>query len=504
MKKLLSLLLLVMSNSLLIFAQDEVAPARERHLRHQNADRLIIRDTIRMPFEVAEEKFLSTDDVLNKKEGFFVTGLPRFEFDPIRGFGVGGNVFLYQNRDKFDPFFYITPYRYRVNTEFFVFENGRIRGAVQFDVPYIFGSQWRLRADAVVWEDPNAQYWGVGRNSLDNLTFSDKSQGQYGATRQFNRVNDYENNLALAVPGADGRLTTDTHYNQFIQREQLYNILMERVMLGGRLRFMFGYEALFTSFTDYTGREAEEAFLPGGEEVTAINNQTLLNRQQMDGTWDRFNMSGFQEEYAFTSMLAGALIYDTRDLEPDPSEGVFLEYSHEMSAPWLGSDFSFNKFMLQGQYIKTLARWRDGRSRLTFAGLGAVGHIFGSNINFIEMWDLSSQAEAGGILILGGERSLRGYREARFLAPTVGLVNLEMRARLYDFNAFNQHFALGLTPFYDMGSVWDHLSDINFRRWRGAPGVGGRIAWNQSTVLRLDYANSREGGQFFFGFGHIF
>lgn len=68
-------------------------------------------------------------------------------------------------------------------------------------------------------------------------------------------------------------------------------------------------------------------------------------------------------------------------------------------------------------------------------------------MNFTEMWDLSSQAEAGGILVLGGGRSLRGYREARFLAPTVGLVDLEMRARLYDFNAFNQHFALGVHHF---------------------------------------------------------
>lgn len=27
--------------------------------------------------------------------------------------------------------------------------------------------------------------------------------------------------------------------------------------------------------------------------------------------------------------------------------------------------------------------------------------------------------------------------------------------------------------------------------------MGGRIAWNQSTILRFDFAQSREGGQFF-------
>ncbi|MGY6558914.1 MAG: Omp85 family outer membrane protein [Nitritalea sp.] len=479
----------------------QVATAKDRSARTENLDRLAILDTIQLPFTLAEEKRLSKEDILSKKEGFFVTGLPRFEFDPIRGFGLGGNVFFYQNKTKEDPLFYYTPYRWSLNSEFFVFENGRVKAALNLDVPYIFNSKWRLRADAVLWEDPNAQYWGIGRESLNPLRFEDKATGQ---VRQFNRVNRYEENLRVAVPGEGGALFTDTHFNQFIQREALFNLLGERVEMGGKLRLMFGYEMLFTAFEDYTGRIAEEAFLPDGTEVEAIQRQTLVNRQIQDGTWDRFNLSGFSDSFMFTSMLAGAIIYDTRDLEPDPSKGVFLQYSHEYSAPWLGSDFNFNKFMVQGQYVRTLHRWKDGRNRITFAGLAAFGHIFGPNINFIEMWDLSSQAEAGGILVLGGARSLRGYREARFLAPTVGLVNLEMRTRLYDFNAFNQHFALGLTPFYDFGTVWDGIRDIQLNQMRGAPGIGGRIAWNQSTVLRLDFATSREGSQFFFGFGHIF
>ena len=98
----------------------------------------------------------------------------------------------------------------------------------------------------------------------------------------------------------------------------------------------------------------------------------------------------------FTSILTGALIYDKRDFEPDPSNGIFLQYSHEYSTPWLASQFNFNKFMLQGQYIHTLKRWNNGKKRVTFACLAAVGHIYGPRISFIEMFDLSSQAEAGG------------------------------------------------------------------------------------------------------------
>ncbi len=464
--------------------------------------------TTELPFFIDPIKKLPAFELEDKKEGAFITGLPRFEFDPIRGFGAGGNIFLFFNGDKSDPFFEYTPYRHRVSGEFFVFENGRIRYEFKYDAPYIFNSKWRLRADAVYWEDPNAQYWGIGRNSSNRrLSFRDKSNPGAG-DRTFSRVSDYEDNLSIAEQGADGLWTTDHHFNQFIQREQLYNFLGERVMMGGKLRFMFGYEALFTSFESYGGQTAEEAFDVNGDKVPAINNETLIEQQKRDGTWDRFNLSGFDllsnGGYNFTSMLAAALIYDTRDFEPDPSKGLFIEYSHEYSAPWLGSMFDFNKFMLQGQYIKTLHRWKNNKNRITFAGLAALGHIWGPNINFIEMWDLSSQAEAGGILVLGGERSLRGYREARFMAPTVALVNLEMRSRLYDFKLLNQNFNVGLTPFFDFGNVFDGLDKMSFRRWRGAPGIGARMAWNQSTIVRLDYAQSPEGSQVFFGFNHIF
>lgn len=466
----------------------------------QNADSTAVRA---LPFHIDPSKRMPEEEIAEKKEGVFVTGVPRFEFDPIRGFGVGGNVNLFINNKRDDPFFEYTPYRHRLNAEFFIFQNGRFRYALNYDAPYIFNSKWRLRADLVHWEDPQAQYWGIGRSMNRPLRFRDK---RTGVERDFAKLADYEDNLALAEQGSDGQYYTDFHYNHMEQRERLYNILGERTFLGGRLRLMFGYEALFTSFSSYNGRLAEQAFTLEGQAVEAINNPTLVDKQRADGTWQRFNLSGFtnSEDYKFTSMLAGALIYDTRDFEPDPSRGVFLQYSHEYSAPWFGSDFSFNKLMVQAQYIHTLAQWRDRRSRLTFAGMAAVGHIFGSNINFIEMWDLSSQAEAGGILVLGGARSVRGYREARFLAPTIALVNLELRARFYDFRVLRQHISLGLMPFYDFGSVWDSPRDMNFRQWRGAPGVGARIGWNLSTILRLDYGHSREGGQFFFGFGHIF
>lgn len=457
-----------------------------------------------LPFHIDDSKKMPDFEIEDKKTGTFITGVPRFEFDPIRGFGVGGNVNLFWNKDEKDPFFEYTPYRHRLNAEFFIYENGRMKYAFNYDAPYIFDSPWRLRADAVVWQDPEAQYWGMGRgNTLRSLRFRDKSTNE---VRNFKTMNSYERNLNIAELGTDGRYYADTYYNNMEQDELLFNLLAERVLMGGKLRLMFGYEALFTKFRFMSGQRIEDARTLDGQRVEAISNTTKVEQDIASGLWDQFNLVGFDNDgrYNFTSMLAWALIYDTRDFEPDPSKGLFLQYSHEYSTPFLGSDFNFHKFMLQGQYFKTLHQWNNNKNRITLAGLAAFGHIFGPRINFIEMWDMSSQAEAGGIMVMGGERSIRGYREARFMAPTTGLVNLELRSRFYHFNMFKQHFILGGNLFYDAGTVWDSPSQVTFNGWRGAPGLGGRLNWNQSTVIRLDYAVSREGSQVFFGLNHIF
>jgi len=122
-----------------------------------------------LPFHIDDSKRMPEFELSEKKEGTFVTGIPRFQFDPIRGFGIGGNAFLFINKTKDDPFFDYTAYRHRVSAEFFIFQNGRVRYSVNYDAPYIFDSKWRLRADVVLGEDPESQYWGIGRNSLNPL-----------------------------------------------------------------------------------------------------------------------------------------------------------------------------------------------------------------------------------------------------------------------------------------------------------------------------------------------
>ncbi|MCS6790528.1 MAG: outer membrane protein assembly factor [Bacteroidia bacterium] len=456
------------------------------------------------PFYIHPLKRLSDQELAEKREGTFVTGLPRWEYDPIRGFGAGVEAFLYFNKTRKDPFFPYTPYRHRVDMNIFIFQNTRYHIVGNYDAPFLGDGPYRMRANIEIIRDPDAQYWGIGRKHLLRPLIAPARGNE--PPRTFKRANAYEEALAEPFIGSDGQYYTDENYTRMLLESQLYNVAFERLLAGGRLRLFLGYEVDLTRFRSHAGKKFKIRTAEG-RVVQAIQRRTRLDEEVADGTWTQLNLAGYEESQRWwiSSILAWAVMYDTRDLEPDPTHGVFLEYSHELQAPWLGGDFRQNKVMLQTVWFYTPLRW--GRwGRLTLASLSAFGYIWGRRINFIELYDLSSQAEAGGILVLGGARSVRGFRESRFVAPVVAQSNLEARTHLYGFRLLKQDWIIGTVCFYDMGTVWDHLRQIKFSAndWISSPGIGLRIAWNQSTILRWDVARSREGTQTFFAFQHIF
>src|ERR1700744_5572941 len=68
-------------------------------------------DSVKLPFAIAKEKRLPDDELAEKKEGMYVTGVPDLSSDPINGFGAGVEGSLFFNGKKKDPFFEYTPYR---------------------------------------------------------------------------------------------------------------------------------------------------------------------------------------------------------------------------------------------------------------------------------------------------------------------------------------------------------------------------------------------------------
>jgi hypothetical protein len=421
-------------------------------------------DSIKLPFAIAKEKRMPDDELAQKKEGISVAGVPDLSSDPINGFGAGAEGSLFFNGKKKDPFFAYTPYRAKLDLTVFITTRLQREIKLGLDIPYIFNTKWRLRGKAAYEVNPNLLYFGVTEKSLKPLSYYPNNNPLNVPVNNVSYT-DYEKNLT----------GNKAYYNTYTKKEAVLNVSMERSYYEGRLRALIGYE------------------IAGVNLSTPLNDSSLLHQDAVAK-----KVVGFGENTVTFAQVG--LIYDTRDLETDPSKGSFAELTNELSLIALGSQYNFNKtFFHYNLYRPVLPKIFK---RVTFAGRVAIGYTQG-NAPFYEYQD--EWSSEGSIEGLGGGTTLRGYKQSRFLGRVMEFTNLELRCRFAQCKILKQHLAFSAVPFFDIGGVWDSLSRLNhLENFRYSEGLGLRIAWNVNTILRFDYAISQEDRQFFFSLGHTF
>jgi len=436
-----------------------------------------------------KSKRMSDDDLMKKKEGTFFTGIPDFSSDPVTGFGLGVRSNVYWNGERTNPLFAYTPYlaKLKVNAAYYT-SNAR-ELVMSLDVPYYKGTRWRFKVDFKAQQNPTNLYFGLTDATLGQLRLPSTPEG--GTT--YSTYAEYDSARKILRPGEVGEASfvTDALSNRFRETEYMLNFKADYALGNGKWRVMGGYEIQHLSYKTFEGEEAEAINPITGEETTAPNGFSLLRRD-----FDQGKISGL--EGGWISILQTALIFDTRDFEPDPTKGYYFEVANEYSSNIIGSQFNFNKLFLQGKGFWKLP---FGKRTVVASRIG-FGTIFGSEAPFFEFQDQWSPD--GSINALGGKQSLRGYRANRFLARSMWFTNLELRYRFLETKLGKQRFAFGVAPFFDAGTVRDRWQDLNFTKIKFSYGAGLRIAWNQSTILSFDYGKSKEDGLFYIGIGQAF
>ncbi len=413
-----------------------------------------------LPFAIAKEKQLPEEDLKNKKEGLYVTALPQLSSDPVNGFGYGAEGFLYFDGKKTDPFFNYTPYRCRVSLVLFNTTKAQKEAAVKLDIPYIFNSKWRLRTEFIYDNNPNMLYFGISERSLQNL-----SNPETNIT--YSQFDNYDKSMSDLYK----------NYNRFTSKDNItLNLSGERSFFDSKMRAVIGIEY-------------------GNVGVTTFADSSLLQNESAKGLAKGVG-------HFLVNIIQSALVYDTRDLETDPGKGIFAEITNELSLPSFGSTFSFNKTFAHVKLYKNIIS--GSPKKLLLAVRAGAGYIAG-NAPFHEyqhQW--SSEGEIGGAV--GGGFTLRGYKQSRFVASAMSFLNVEMRYRITQFKALKQHIILGAVPFFDLATIGDTPARLftYANNYRYSEGMGLRVVWNVNTVLRFDYALSKEDKQFFFQFGHTF
>lgn len=432
---------------------------------------------------------MSDADLAKKREGTFFTGIPDLSSDPVTGFGVGVRGNVYWNGARTDKRFAYTPYLAKLKTNAAYYTSRARELVLSLDVPYYKGTRWRFKVDLKAQQNPANLYFGLTEATLGPLRLpSDPVDGAGYSTYAA-----YDMARRTLRPGGPGEaaFVTDALSNRFQETEYMLNLKADYALGKGRWRVMGGYEIQHLSYATFEGEDAEAIDPSTGEDITAPNGLSLLRRD-----FDQGLISGLNG--GWVSIVQTALMHDTRDFEPDPTKGHYVEVANEYSGPAIGSEFTFNKLFVQ---VRGYQKLPVGK-RTVLAGRIGAGNIFGTDAPFFEFQDQWSPD--GSINTLGGKQSLRGHRANRFLARSLWFANLELRVRLAEVAFGKQRFGIGIAPFFDSGSVRDRWQDLDLAHTRTSYGAGTRIAWNQSTILFFDYGISPEDRLFFFGITQSF
>lgn len=215
--------------------------------------------------------------------------------------------------------------------------------------------------------------------------------------------------------------------------------------------------------------------------ITLRQRKDKYVRHVTDGkAGDRSGESGQKwrdDNFGTTRSIEYQHITDTRDNVYSPSRGQRVALSAELGGLF-GGDFKFQKFQVDHSQF-----YKAGNHSQVWALRGVYGLGFGELTEFNQFK-------------VGGQGTLRGYRDDQFRGNRMILATLEYRFPL-------AKKVQGIF-FTDCGGAWDNGLLPNFGDDLYAS-LGMGVALNTPFgPLRLDYGRGTQGGRFHFNVGGVF
>jgi hypothetical protein len=409
--------------------------------------------------ELYAKPTLTPEQIADKKTGTYITGLPLVNYDADKGFGYGVRVYWYDNGNKESDLFTLTPYKQQLYAQFFQTTNGWSYHVVHYDAPYIGDSLFRLTGEIVYEKNTQANYFGTTSDSNNDLT---DTLGNSYTTAQ-------DQQDALDTQGS-------RYYNRYLLVKPKAEVNLARDFFGGLVRLSFGINLSHASITDYNNTTVSDNY----NEISKLaeDKATLIG---YEGGWD--------------NGLKLAAVYDSRDFAPNPKNGSIHDFTVCLYGKYLGIDFEHQRYTFSTRNFFT----PQNAKFFTLAIQGVYSVQSGETPFFDQnIMGFADDQKTG----LGGYRTLRGYQQDRFVADVKVLANVETRFNFYKTDTMGQTFDFMVVPFVDAGKVFDSVRDTDLSRY--TYGAGMRIAWNQATIIMVDYGQSVEDSGLYINFGHIF
>ncbi len=191
--------------------------------------------------------------------------------------------------------------------------------------------------------------------------------------------------------------------------------------------------------------------------------------------------------------LTGVLKRDNLDIYTPYPKGDVESLHVEKGMEVLGGDWSYWKYWFEAKYYRPVELFSDllGRS---FRRVGDTPPIFAARLT---LGDADGTLPWASDYTIGGDSTLRGYKEKRFRGDQMFLANAELR--------FPVHKHASLVFFYDIGKAWDTSEGDGFDLGDLAKGYGIGVRLKTPIGnIRLDFADGDEESRVHFGFGEMF
>ena len=445
---------------------------------------------------IPDKRPLSDTDKAKKKEGLYFTGLPLINVDPVGGVGYGLRVILFENGSRNNALFDYAPYFHKVFAQAFFTTKGRHFHTINWDAPYLFRflNKWfRVRSQINYDDDPTINYYGIGDESARPVHF--RISGASNILKSIRDVDEFQEYLDQ-FENKTGN--TASRYNKVRLFRPTWTISTESdifYVLNGAVRLTFGFNFQYVDVTDYTGNTVE---LYDDKEKRDKKFQQVDTKLKQD--FKAGLIYGINDSW--NNGMRFAISFDNRDYEPDPNRGTFTEFTMEFIPQFLGSRFGYSRYNLTSRvYYDPIPNYED----FVIAVRGSYYFVIGDRAPFYALGDVLFSNTLSPEISGGGFRTLRGYRSRRFAGKANALFNFELRWTFWHFPpAAGQQFSLILVPFVDIGRAFESVALTNGKDWGLSYGAGLRIAWNQATIIFVDYGRSAEGGNVYINFNHVF
>ena len=244
----------------------------------------------------------------------------------------------------------------------------------------------------------------------------------------------------------------------------------------------------------------------------------------MPGLYERYKQWGLigkdeAQGGLFTAVKAG-LILDTRDNEPNPTQGLFTEVIFAGAPKFLSTmNTGFLKLsVIHRQYFSLI------KQRLIFAyRLGFQATIAGTAPWYAENILYPTYLRGASSEGLGGSKTIRGIIRNRVVGDGIGYGNFEFRWKIWKTVFMRQNIYFALSGFFDSGRVLVPMKEEEIDKlpadvknkyftdkesFHNTLGGGFHIAMNENFMVSVDMGKAldkRDGNMgLYIGLGFLF